>query len=82
MGEQFLEIGEDKVKELLWLHPKDPSLKLHMKIRKEDLDQDILGLYNAYRTPIKFKKEYLLEKFQKKEALAIAFSDKDRRFRR
>ena len=35
-----------------------------------------MGLYNAYRTPIKFKKEYLLEKFQKKEAQAIAFSEK------
>ena len=76
IGRAVSKIGEDKVKELLWLHPKEPSLKLHKKIRKEDLDQDILGLYNAYRTPIKFKKEYLLEKFQKKEALAIAFSEK------
>ena len=76
IGRAVSRIGEEKVKELLWLHPKDPSLKLHKKIRKEDLDQDILGLYNAYRTPIKFKKEYLQEKFQKKEALAIAFSEK------
>ena len=76
IGRAVSRIGEEKVKELLWLHPKDPSLKLDKKIRKEDLDQDILGLYNAYRTPIKFKKEYLQEKFQKKEALAISFSDK------
>ena len=76
IGRAVSRIGEEKVKELLWLHPKDPSLKLHKKIRKEDLDQDILGLYNAYRTPIKFKKEYVQEKFQKKGALAISFSDK------
>ena len=70
IGRAVSRIGEKKVKELLWLHPKDPSLKLDKKIRKEDLDQDILGLYNAYRTPVKFKKEYLQEKYQKKGALA------------
>ncbi len=70
IGRAVSRIGEEKVKELLWLHPKDPSLKLDKKIRKEDLDQDILGLYNAYRTPVKFKKEYLQEQYQKKGALA------------
>ena len=70
IGRAVSRIGEKKVKELLWLHPKDPSLKLDKKIRKEDLDRDILGLYNAYRTPVKYKKEYLQEKYQKKGALA------------
>ena len=70
IGRAVSRIGEEKVKELLWLHPKDPSLKLDKKIRKEDLDRDILGLYNAYRTPVKYKKEYLQEKYQKKGALA------------
>ena len=70
IGRAVSRIGEKKVKELLWLHPKDPSLKLDKKIRKEDLDQDILVLYNAYRTPVKFKKEYLQEQYQKKGALA------------
>jgi penicillin amidase len=70
IGRAVSRIGEKKVKELLWLHPKDPSLKLDKKIRKEDLDRDILGLYNAFRTPVKFKKEYLQAKYQKKDALA------------
>ena len=70
IGRAVSRIGEKKVKELLWLHPKDPSLKLDKKIRKEDLDRDILGLYNAFRTPVKFKKEYLQAKYQKKGALA------------
>ncbi len=76
IGRAVSRIGEEKVKALLWLHPKEPSLKLNKKIKKEDLDQDILGLYNAYRTPIKFKKEYLKEKYQKKEAQAVVFSEK------
>lgn len=76
IGRAVSRIGEEKVKELLWLHPKEPSLKLNKKITKEDLDQDILGLYNAYRTPIKFKKEYVQKKFQKKETLALSFSNK------
>ena len=57
-------IGEDKVKELLWLHPKDPSLKLDKKIEKEDLDNDILELYNAFRKPINFKEEYIKEEYR------------------
>ena len=76
IGRAVSRIGEDKVKELLWLHPKNPSLKLDKKITKEDLDQDILGLYNAYRTPVKFKKEYLQEHYQKKGALASSLSNK------
>ncbi|CAI8424709.1 MAG: Penicillin acylase 2 [Flavobacterium sp. SCGC AAA160-P02] len=76
IGRAVSRIGEDKVKELLWLHPKDPSLKLDKKIKKEDLDQDILGLYNAYRTPVKFKNEYIQEKYRKKEEQAIAVVEK------
>ena len=76
IGRAVSRIGEDKVKELLWLHPKNPSLKLDKKIKKEDLDQDILGLYNAFRTPVKFKKEYIQEQYQKKGALASSFSKK------
>ena len=76
IGRAVSRIGADKVKDLLWLHPKDPSLKLDKKIRKEDLDQDILGLYNAFRKPIEFKKEYIQDKFRKKDVLAISFSEK------
>ena len=76
IGRAVSRIGADKVKDLLWLHPKDPSLKLDEKIRKEDLDQDILGLYNAFRKPIEFKKEYIQDKFRKKDVLAISFSEK------
>ena len=73
IGRAVSKIGVDKVKDLQWFHPKDPELKLDEKITEEDLDQDILKLYNAYRKPIKFKKEYLLEKFRKNEDLEVSF---------
>ena len=63
-------IGEKKVKELMWFHPKEPSIKLDKKITYDDLKQDILRLYNAYRTPIKFKREYILDKYKSKELIA------------
>ena len=63
-------IGEKKVKELMWFHPKEPSLKLDKKITYDDLKQDILRLYNAYREPIKFKGEYVLDKYRSKDLMA------------
>jgi penicillin amidase len=68
-------IGEDLVKDLLWLHPKDPSLKLPDDITYEDLKQDILRLYDAYRDPIEFKEKYILEKFRNDDELVDIFQD-------
>ena len=33
-------IGEDKVKDLMWFHPKEPSIKLDPRITKQDLEND------------------------------------------
>ncbi|MDA9851031.1 penicillin acylase family protein, partial [Flavobacteriaceae bacterium] len=63
-------IGEKKVKELMWFHPKEPLLKLDKTITYDDLKQDILRLYNAYREPIKFKGEYVLDKYRSKDLMA------------
>ena len=57
-------IGEDKVKDLMWFHPKEPSIKLDPRITKQDLENDILKLYNAYRGPIDFKSNYILKKYR------------------
>ena len=57
-------IGEDKVKDLMWFHPKEPSIKLDRRITKEDLENDILKLYNAYREPIDFKSNYILKEYR------------------
>ncbi len=50
-------IGAEKVKELIWFHPKDPDLTIDSTIDLSHLDFDILGLYNAYRQPLKFQPE-------------------------
>jgi len=75
IGRAVSRIGEKKVKDLMWFHPKDPSLKLHKKIRKNDLDKDILALYNAYRRPVKFKKEHIVEKYRKELNKEISFNN-------
>ena len=64
-------IGEEKVKELMWFHPKDPNLRLHNDLTYEDLKQDILRLYNAYREPIDYKKKYILDKYQSEDEIAF-----------
>ena len=68
-------IGEDLVKDLLWFHPKEPSLKLPDDITYDDLKQDILRLYDAYRTPIEFKEKYILEEYRNDDELADVFQD-------
>ena len=68
-------IGDEKVKELMWFHPKDPDLSLDNDLTYEDLKQDILRLYNAYREPIKFKKHYILDKYQSKDEITFTKSN-------
>ncbi len=48
-------IGEEKVKELVWFHPKEPDLTIDSTIQLEHLNYDILDLYNAYRKPVAFQ---------------------------
>jgi penicillin amidase len=68
-------IGEEKVKELMWFHPKEPDISLDNNLTYEDLKQDILRLYNAYREPIKFKKNYILDKYQSEDEIAFTKSN-------
>ena len=56
-GRAVAKVGEDKVKQLAWFHPKEPNLKLDGSITAEMLNADILELYNAYRRPVRFTKE-------------------------
>ena len=78
IGRAVSKIGEEKVKDLQWFHPKDPELKLDENITEEDLDNDILKLYNAFRKPIEFKKEYLVNKYLKKNESKISFIENEK----
>ena len=75
IGRAVSRIGEEKVNDLMWFHPKTPSLTLDKKIRKKDLDKDILKLYNAFRRPVKFEVEHLHEEFRKKKNNEISKLD-------
>lgn len=51
-------IGEEKVRDLHWFHPKDPDLSIDPAIDGSLLlDDRILELYNAYRRPVKFEND-------------------------
>jgi len=75
IGRAISLIGEESVKEILWFHPKEPSLKLPENITYNDLKQDILRLYNAYRSPVEFKIEYLLNEYQATDELVKLFKN-------
>lgn len=49
-------VGEEKVKDIVWFHPKQPNLTLDTAINAALLDKDILELYNAYRKELVFQK--------------------------
>ena len=61
IGRAVSTVGDKKVKELVWFHPKDPNLKLDTAIRGDLLKADILALYNAYRTEVEFTKSDITE---------------------
>ena len=71
IGRTVALIGEKKVKDLMWFHPKDPEIKLDPKIDRSLLFEDLLGLYNAYRNPVEFKQEHLIEKYRNKKAVSF-----------
>ncbi len=49
-------VGEEKVKDIVWFHPKQPNLKMDTAINANLLYKDILELYNAYRKELVFQK--------------------------
>ncbi len=71
IGRTVALIGEKKVKDLMWFHPKDPEIKLDPKIDRSLLFEDLLGLYNSYRNPIEFKQEHLIEKYRNKKSISF-----------
>ena len=54
-------VGEQKVKDIVWFHPKSPNLTMDTAINPALLSKDILGLYNAYRKDLEFTKADLGE---------------------
>ncbi len=55
IGKAVSKVGADKVKELMWFHPKDPNLNIDTAINQKLFSDKILELYNAYRKEIVFE---------------------------
>lgn len=64
VGRAVARLGAEKVQSLLWFHPKTPDLTLQEGIDEDGLFEDILGLYEAYRRPVTFRAEHLLEAYR------------------
>jgi penicillin G amidase len=57
-------LGDKKVKDLNWFHPKDPNIDIDPSIDRELLFDDILELYNAYRKPVQFQRSDILPEYR------------------
>jgi len=57
IGRAVAKIGTEKVKDILWFHPKDPIISLDPAINENLLFHNILELYSAFRRDIKFEPE-------------------------
>lgn len=71
IGRAVATIGEEKVKELLWLHPKEPDLSIDSSIDTSLLFDDILELYQAYRKPVAFEPMDIVEKYRNIEKATV-----------
>ena len=64
IGRAVAKLGPETVKDLYWLHPKDPNLTIDPSINTDLLSEDILALYNAYRKPVEFRKDHIIPAYQ------------------
>jgi len=69
-GRAVAKIGVKKVKEYNWFHPKDPILELDPAISIVLLSDDILQLYTAFRTPLKFMPEDILPEYRIEQGIS------------
>jgi len=66
-GRAVAAIGPDAVKALANFHPKEPDIALDPSIDGSLLSEDILGLYNAFRGPVRFRPEDVIVEYRAEE---------------
>jgi penicillin amidase len=64
IGRAVAKLGPEKVKEYYWFHPKDPEIALDPSINGTLLFDDILALYQSYRSPINFQPEDIVPAYR------------------
>ena len=75
IGRAVAKLGPEKVKEYYWFHPKDPEIALDPSIDGELLFQDILELYNSYRSSVKFQPEDIIPEYRIQGDSSRAYTD-------
>jgi len=65
------EIGVAKVKDLSYFQPANPNLDMDPAIDASLLSNEILDLYLAYRTPIKFTPDELVSEFRRQPDVLV-----------
>jgi penicillin G amidase len=63
-------IGVDKVKDIEYFQPADPNLEIDPAIDTSLLSDQILDLYHAFRTPLKFTAEEVLPEYRNPKPVA------------
>ncbi|MDM9630117.1 penicillin acylase family protein [Robiginitalea aurantiaca] len=72
VGRAVANLGAEKVKSLMWFHPKSPDLSLHGRIDSTTLSENILELYNAYRKPVSYQASDVVEAYRSSQtAMAL-----------
>ncbi len=60
IGMAVARVGEEKVKEVMWFHPREPDISIDSAIRGDLLSFDILSVFNSFRRGIYFRPEHLV----------------------
>jgi penicillin G amidase len=63
-------IGTDRVKDIEYFQPPDPDLEIDPAIDTSLLSNQILELYHAFRTPLKFTADELLAEYRNPKTVA------------
>jgi penicillin amidase len=79
IGRAVAKLGPEKVKKYYWFHPKDPQIALDPSVNGELLFQDILELYQSFRTPVKFQPEDVIPEYRIREDNSKASADIENR---
>jgi penicillin G amidase len=67
-GRAVAAIGADAVASIVSFHPGPPDLRLDPSLMAADLEKDILGVYDAFRTPLAFRPEDIVAAYRGDEA--------------
>ncbi|WP_437395096.1 penicillin acylase family protein [Flagellimonas lutimaris] len=71
IGRAVAKLGSEKVKEHYWFHPKEPKIDLDPAIDPKLLSDDILELYQAYRTPVKFESGDIVPEYRAQPSVSL-----------